>query len=295
MDFTQLKYFKAICTYQTVSAAAEYLHISQPSLSNSIKNLENEFGVSLFVRGHRGMMLTAEGKSFLKMCEDILQRTETAQNIMRDLGTERKKLRLGVPPMIGSLILPELLRGFRLKHPDITLEITEEGRFALQEKLSRGFLDMAFFPHNLPPDSSFWTHKLAELDIVCCTNLEHPLSNEKSLTPKAMKNTPIVLFCDGFYQTEEIKRWFSQSFVNPNLLLQTSQLSTVLTVISHGTAAGFLFRKLINDTSGLCAIPLQNPVSVSVSLVRKKNSYHFEAMKAFTEYIIKNNPFKEKA
>ena len=62
MNLIQLKYFHAVCQFQTVSEAAEYLYISQPSLSNAIKELENEFGVALFRRHHRGMTLTEEGR-----------------------------------------------------------------------------------------------------------------------------------------------------------------------------------------------------------------------------------------
>ena len=93
MNLTQLKYFKAVCIYKTVSAAAEYLHISQPSLSNAIKEMEKEFGVSLFSRCHRGMVLTAEGKILFKMCDDVLERAEEMEKVMNDLGTERKRLR----------------------------------------------------------------------------------------------------------------------------------------------------------------------------------------------------------
>ena len=63
MNINQLKYFDAVCTFQSVSLAAEYLHISQPSLSSAIKELENEFGILLFKRHHRGMVLTPEGET----------------------------------------------------------------------------------------------------------------------------------------------------------------------------------------------------------------------------------------
>ena len=66
VNLVQLKYFQAVCSYRTVSNAAEYLHISQPSLSCAIKELESEFGVLLFRRHHRGMKLTSEGEVLYK-------------------------------------------------------------------------------------------------------------------------------------------------------------------------------------------------------------------------------------
>ena len=108
MNLVQLKYFQAVCKYQSVSAAAEYLYISQPTLSSAIKELEREFGVSLFRRHHRGMVLTPEGTELLKHCERLLSHADQVERIMSDFGKRRNVLRLGVPPMIGSLFLPKI-------------------------------------------------------------------------------------------------------------------------------------------------------------------------------------------
>ncbi|MBQ8758962.1 MAG: LysR family transcriptional regulator, partial [Clostridia bacterium] len=147
MNLNQLKHFYVVCLSGSLSEASKYLYISQPSLSSSIKALEKEFGVSLFTRRYKGMELTTEGKRLLEMCKDILSRTEQLENIMKDLGNERTKLRLGVPPMIGSLILPYIYRDFCSLHPDITLEIVEDGRNNLLDKLSENYLDMIFLLH----------------------------------------------------------------------------------------------------------------------------------------------------
>ena len=108
MNLVQLKYFHAVCKFQTVSEPARYLSISQPSLSSAIKELENEFGVTLFRRHYRGMVLTEEGEIFYKASKDILEKCEQVENEMKDLGSKRKKLRLGIPPMIGSLTLANI-------------------------------------------------------------------------------------------------------------------------------------------------------------------------------------------
>ena len=105
MNFTQLKYFEVICSCGSVSKAAEVLHISQPSLSMAIRELETEYGVFLFKRHHKGVSLTPEGETLLALSRDILTRVEDMTAIMKDLGRGRKILKLGLPPMIGSLFL----------------------------------------------------------------------------------------------------------------------------------------------------------------------------------------------
>ena len=203
MNITQLRYFHAVCTYHSLSNAAEYLHISQPSLSNSIKELEQEFGVVLFHRHHRGMTLTAEGEALFHSSLEILRGVDHAESLMRGLGKERKRLRLGVPPMIGSMILPKIYRTFTAQNPDVALEIIEGGRQELMQRLREERVDMVFLSHSAPLDRAFSTLKLARLPIVCCTTKNSPLSKLSSVKPEDVSQTPLVLFENSFFQTEK--------------------------------------------------------------------------------------------
>lgn len=286
MNLTQLKYFKAVCIYKTVSAAAEYLHISQPSLSNAIKEMEKEFGVSLFSRCHRGMVLTAEGEILFKMCDDVLERAEEMEKVMNDLGTERKRLRVGIPPMIGSLLLPHIYSNFLGANPEITLEITEGGSIELKKLLEEDYVDMIFLPHSKPFENNLSYSNVKRLEIVCAAAKNNPVSKFTAVTPKMLENTPLVLFENSFFQTEEIKKWFEVENIKPDILLQTKQLSTMQSIISNNIAAGFMFRELI-DTTGIVPVPISNPMFVDVSLVWKKDAYMSSSMKRLREYIKK--------
>ena len=292
MNLNQLKYFYEVCVCGSLSEASKYLYISQPSLSSSIKSLEKEFGVSLFNRRYKGMELTTEGKRLFEMCKDILSRTTQLENIMKDLGNERTKLRLGVPPMIGSIILPYIYRDFCQLHPDITLEIVEDGRSSLLDKLSENYLDMIFLLHNNSLDEEFASTKVARLEIVCCASKDNVIAEHKSVTPHILKNTPLVLFENSFFQTEEIKKWFACEKITPNIILQTKQLSTMLTMISSNVAAGFTFRELTKTNEAFIAIPTKNPMYADASLVWKKDSYYFGCMEKFRKYVDDKNPFR---
>ncbi len=291
MNLVQLKYFHAVCTFGTVSAAAEYLFISQPSLSSAIKELESEFGVALFKRQHRGMTLTPQGELLFKMSGELLGRADEIKNIMNDIGKERKLLRLGIPPMIGSLILPDIYRSFPAQHPEIRLEITEGGRRELLERLSGDMLDMAILPHAVSDiGKEFASLKISELETVLCVSKDSELSSLEKVCAKELEGVPLVLFKNSFFQTEEIKKWFTKSGVSPDILLQTEQLSTVLSIVSSGIAKGFLFRQLIYGNRDFVAIPTEIPMYVNVSLVWKKDAYFFSCMKKFRDFIENNNP-----
>ena len=293
MNITQLRYFHAVCTYHSLSNAAEYLHISQPSLSNSIKELEQEFGVVLFHRHHRGMTLTAEGEALFHSSLEILRGVDHAEALMRGLGKERKRLRLGVPPMIGSMILPKIYRTFTAQNPDVALEITEGGRQELMQRLREERVDMVFLSHSTPLDRAFSTLKLARLPIVCCTTKNSPLSKLSSVRPEDVSQTPLVLFENSFFQTEKIRKWFADGGVSPKVVLQTEQLSTMLSIISSDIAAGFMFRQLADSNAKLITIPTEEPLWADVSLVWKKDSYVSDGMKLFTQYVKNQNPLTD--
>ena len=285
MNLTQIKYFHAICTFQSLSDAAVYLFVSQPTLSSAVKELEKEFGVALFERRHHGMILTPEGEVFYHATKDLLTQAEQIEARMKDLGIARKTLRLGVPPMIGSLLLPQIYRGFSALHPDIKLSITECGRLELCKKLEEGLLDMLFLPHSKPLEAHLASKELTELEIVCCASKTHPVAAHTSLAPTQLGNVPVVLFENSFFQTDEIKKWFAARQVTPNILLQTNQLSTMMSVISGNAAVGFAFRALLHAHPNLAAISLQEPIRASISIVWQKNAYAGNAMKRFREFV----------
>lgn len=292
MNLNQLNYFYTVCMCGSLSEASKQLYISQPSLSSSIKSLEKEFGVSLFSRHYKGMELTTEGRRLFEMCKDILSRSAQLENIMKDLGNERNKLRLGVPPMIGSLILPYIYCKFCQLYPDVSLEIVEGGRSELLDKLSENYLDMVFLLQSMPLDAKYVSTRLAQLEMVCCVSKDNEIAKLELVSPSDLKEMPLVLFKNSFFQTEEIKKWFACKKINPNIILQTNQLSTMLSMISKNVAVGFTFKELTETNPDFVAISTENPICVDASLVWKKDSYEFHSMEKFKKYIKENNPFE---
>ncbi len=290
MNLNQLKYFYTVCTYGSLSDASEHLHISQPSLSSAIKALESEFGVVLFTRSHYGMTLTSEGKMLLDLCRNLLSQTEQLEDIMKDLGIQRTRLRLGVPPMIGSLILARIFKDFCPLYPDIKLEIVEDGRAELLYKLSENQLDMVFLLQNNSLDAKFSSINVGQLEIVCCASKENPITKLTKVTPQILLDAPLVLFENSFFQTEKIKKWFATEKTEPRIIMQTKQLSTMLTLIRQNVAAGFIFSELAQSNKDFVSISADPPMYADVSLVWNKDSYNFDSMEKFRKYVQVKNP-----
>ena len=97
-----------------------------------------------------------------------------------------------------------------------------------------------------------------------------------------------MLFKDSFFQTEEIKKWFAIENIKPNILLQTKQLSTMLSIISNNIAVGFGFRELIDTSNGIVFVPMSNPIFVDIGLAWKKDAYFSSSMKKLKDYVKKH-------
>lgn len=284
MNLIQLKYFQTICDFQSMTKASEYLNISQPSLTLAVKELEKEFGVTLLRRHRRGMAITEEGAKLKKLTDGLLSHAEEVRRNMVDLGEKKKILRLGIPPMIGSLMLTKIYKEFGAENPSVELEISESGRQELMEMLLDNRLDMVIIPNNSPLDSSYKTLEISTFEIVCAVK-KGTFDGVEKVSPKDLKDKPLVLFKDNFFQTKEIKKWFKKGEVEPEILLKTDQLSTLQKIIASGVAVGFMFKELIADSERIEAVSLEGSIPVGVSLVWKSSIPVFSAMKKFINYI----------
>jgi len=285
MTIIDLKYFQAVATYKSISRAAEYLHISQPSLSVAIKGLEDEFGVTLFERRHKGVVLSAEGEILFGMSKELVSGFDGICEAMHDLGGKRKSLRIGVPPMIGSLILPHICGEFVDGHRDIRLDISEGGSRELLSRLNDGLLDMLFLTHREGLGTELSSLEVSSLEVVCCASFGSDIAGRDRIDVRELDGVPLVLFKNSFFQTEIIKKLFSDCGIEPNILLQTDQLSTVESIVESGVAVGFLFKELVARESKLAIIPLSSDERVSVSLVWKRGAYMSDSMRAFKDFV----------
>lgn len=103
MKLSQLKYFQVVCKHNNLTRAAEELHISQPGLTHVIHELEQEFGLTLFLRQNKGLVLTEEGRKFLEEANLLLQQSDYFISRMKFLGQSNQIIRMGLPPASATL------------------------------------------------------------------------------------------------------------------------------------------------------------------------------------------------
>lgn len=139
MDIRQLTYFIEVGKYKSFTKASKSLHLSQSTLSKVVKSLEEELNVELIDRSAKKIKLTEAGEIILAEGEKIMESLEDISVHLYDLMNLRKgKIKLGIPPIIGFLFFPKIIKEFNELYPDIKIQIFEDDSKTVKQKVFGG-------------------------------------------------------------------------------------------------------------------------------------------------------------
>ena len=284
MKIAQLRYFSASCHAGNISKAAAELHISQPSITASIKALEDELGVSLLHRGNRAVIPTPDGERFLQRCDAILAEIDGLSTEFVEISKKHKTISVGIPPMIGSILFPEIFRSFRRKHPEIIINPVEIGSQEAKDGVANGALDLAVVTMGDEPISRLEAHKLTSYDLEYCVGPKHPLTWEKSVTLTQTAQYPMILFSGGYYQKHLLDSSFRTLGLTPNILFHSNQLTTIKSFIRQDIASGFLMPQILQEEDGIIPIPVSDELKLNVAVVWRKDDYLTKSAERFVSF-----------
>jgi len=195
MELHQLRCFVAAAEQLHFGRAAQQLHMLPSALGRHVRLLEEDLGTRLFARTTRAVALTQEGAALVREAKSILARVEAVENNFRTRSRSEasRKLRVGAIDSAAAGLLPDLLRDFRAKHPEISVQLLEEKSVRLLPKLLSGALDLAFVR---PPDRADrrleFQPLLMETAIVALPQ-RHALARRKSLSLSAIADQPMIV------------------------------------------------------------------------------------------------------
>lgn len=271
MTLVQLRYFQVVCKYNNITRAAHELHISQPSLSNAIKELEKEFDIVLFYRHSKGLALTEEGEQFLQEANRLLEQAEQFVNRMRELSRTKQTVRLGVPPMISALIFPRLFQEFQKEYPGDTLQLVENGTISNKELVLDGELDAAIISSDAPLQASFGSYEMCAADIFFYVSTKHRLASREEVRLSDLEGVPLALLAEDSFLTSFIKQSFKTRHLTPNVMLNTNQLATIWQLVENNVAATFLFDQLLPADRNVVKIPVNGLPRIQIRLIWNGN------------------------
>jgi LysR family hydrogen peroxide-inducible transcriptional activator len=193
----QLQYLKLLAEHGSFSKAADAGHVTQPTLSAGIQELERTLGSAVVDRARSGVILTAVGEEAVRRAEDVLARTEDLVQAAKSAGQPLSgRFRLGVIPTIAPFLLPKALPILRDRFPKLRLFLREDLTQKLAAGLKAGALDAALIA--LPYDTSgLATARIGDDELLAAAPLDHPEFRRSTVRPEALEGDDLILLEDG--------------------------------------------------------------------------------------------------
>lgn len=269
MEFRVLQYFLAVTREGNISAAAQSLNLSQPSLSRQLKDLEDELGAKLFIRGNRRIELTEEGLILRKRAGEIMQLVELTESEISEVKNNISgTLSIGAGESLSMHRITEVFRRLKENYPDIRLNVVSGDTEDLQDRLDRGLLDFALIFTDF--DRNAYHHlTLEEKEIFgVIMRRDDPLAEKEYITVKDLYDKPLIVSrangLDIFSGSQARKLQVAATY---NLLYNASLM------VEDGIGVAISFDGLVDtsENSSLCFRPLYPEISVSPSLIWKRH------------------------
>lgn len=275
MELRVLQYFLAVAREQSIVRAAESLHLSQPTLSTQIKNMEDELGKQLLIRGTKGsrkVTLTEEGMILQKRAEEILDLVKKTENeIILSDSVIIGDVYIGAGETDGVRLLAKAAGKLRKNYPGIHYHISSGNGAFVKERLDKGLLDFGLVFGN-PDLKKYEALKLPMKDVWgVLMRADDPLSKKESISPEDLWNQPLLLSQE---QSEggPLIQWLNKKLSSLNISVAYNLLFNASLFVEEGLGYAISFDKIINTSgnSKLVFRPLTPALEVEMNLIWKK-------------------------
>lgn len=273
MNLRQYEYALAVADEGSMTAAAERLRITQPSLSQQIGTLEKHLGVQLFTRTPSGVTVTVAGRAFLAEAEIATTASRRAVTAARAANGELAgELIVAVHMGLGARQLPQALGQLRKRHPKLQVTLHEEPDPADMERLLRqGTLDMVLV-HRIPSGCAFDAHPLGEETYVAVVPKGHPrLSSGASLRLEDLAQEGWVRFRRTSLLDDYLARQLATAGLSPHTVARASQISTAVRLVAQGLGVTVVPASAIPEGFEELACPLSPSLTEPVLVGVRRN------------------------
>lgn len=253
MLFPHYEYFIAIVEAGSLTKAAERLYVSQPSLSQYLKRLETSLNVELFDHSTSPLRLTYTGERYYQYVLQLMQLDENVRKEFQDIQNQKSGLlRLGVALWRGACLLPDVFPAFHAQYPNIHLKLLEGPSNQMENWLMNDKIDIAVMnlPHNLDY-GKLTCEPIFEEHILLAVPTEHSSVQELLLQHRSqtaypsaplslVEQLPLVITKPGQNLTHEIRHVLGKAHIEPDILLETGNLTTAINLVARGMACAFV-------------------------------------------------------
>jgi LysR family cyn operon transcriptional activator len=291
MLLRHIRYFLAVAEHRNFTRAAEALHVSQPTLSQQIRQLEDTLRVQLLDRSGRTIQLTDAGAAYVQYARRALQDLEAGTRAIHDVQElSRGSLRLAMTPTFTAYLIGPLLEKFNRRYPNITLKILEMPQDRMETLLNEDALDVGIaFDDTSSPDIE--TQALFVETLAMVVGKSHPHANKRTaLTLREFEGEALVLLNEEFATRHYIDRYCRQHGVAPRITMEVNSINAVIELVRRSTLATLLPAAIAREHSELRLVDLVPALPQrSAALLLRKGAYRSAATRAFIELAIEES------
>ena len=245
----QLEYFVAVGEAGSIALASEMVNVSSPSISAAISQMEEEFGLQLFVRKHaHGLSLTQAGRQFMDQARTVLRETDALNRLADNIsGFVQGPLAVGCLLTFAQMVVPGLRREFEDRYPDVTVTQVQRDQATLIEMLRRADIDVALtYDLEIPADLVFLP--LAELPPYALFGENHPLARRASVSISELRAHPMVLL-DLPLSSEYFLSLFGKTGAQPGIAERTADMNVLRSLVANDFGYSILNIRFLSDTA----------------------------------------------
>lgn len=288
MELRVLQYFLAVAREQSISAAAESLHLSQPTLSTQLKALEEELGKQLLIRGTKGsrkVLLTEDGMILRKRAEEILELVRMTENEI-SLSTEAiaGDIYIGTGESDMIRIFAKTAKKLQQSYPDIHYHILSGNAAFVQEYLDRGLVDFGVVYG--PVDTNIYNALKIPIPDTwgVLMRKDSPLAKKEFIQPEDLWDKPLILSAQK-NDVWPMAQWFQQDVAKLNVVATYNLVFNASLMVEEGLGYAMCFDKLINVSgdSKLCFRPLFPKLEAEASIIWKRYQVFSKAAQKFID------------
>lgn len=293
MEIRVLQYFLAVAREQSISGAADSLHLTQPTLSRQLKELEDELGTTLFIRGNRKITLTEDGMYLRKRAEEIV---ELARKTKSDLSMSDNIIAgdvyIGAGESDGVREIANIIKSIESDYPDIKFHISSDDSKDIFEDLNKGLIDFGLIIGN-KDISKYESIKLPVTDTWGILMLKNnPLAKKKFINPQDLISIPLLI-SRQVSNNDDVTKWIGMDINSLNIVATYNLIFNAAIMVDEGIGCALTLEKLVNTygNSPYAFVPLKNSPQYPLHIIWKKYQIFSKASEKFLEYL--KNQFKE--
>jgi len=290
MTLRAIRYFVAVAEHHSFTRAAELLFVSQPSLSQQIKLLEESLRVQLLDRSGRSVRLTDAGEIYLRHARRILREIDAAKLAINDVqDLNRGSLRLAMTPITDFLIRP-LLESFNSRYPGVTVSILEMSQNHIEAALAgenEDNIDIGIvFTDTFSSEArsnELEKHLLFVEKLIFAVGRAHPYAGKQvPMNLHALEQESLALLSSKFALRRHVDQYFQEHDVSPHIALETNSVGVILDIVRHGQLATVLPSTIAGEQEGLYSISMQPELPHhTITMICRKGAHKSAACRAF--------------